>query len=130
MEIPRISSYQTSKQYIIHYLCGVSKISATIKDLRMSSEVNSLRRVRLCDPKDCSLPGSSIPGILQARVLERVAISFSRRSSQPRDRTRVSYIAGRLFTYYRLDGFSEECQEQPKSNLFCIRPGHRLMIHG
>ena len=39
MEIPRISSYQTSKQYIIHYLCGVSKISATIKDLRMSSEV-------------------------------------------------------------------------------------------
>ena len=36
MEIPRISSYQSSKQYIIHYLCGVSKISATLKDLRMS----------------------------------------------------------------------------------------------
>ena len=44
----------------------------------------------LCDPMDCSLPGSSIRGSLQARVLEWVAVSFSRRSSQPRDRTRVS----------------------------------------
>ena len=52
----------------------------------------------LCDPMDCSLPGSSIRGILQARVLEWVAVSFSRRSSQPRDRTRVSRIAGRRFT--------------------------------
>ena len=39
----------------------------------------------LCDPVDCSLPGSSVCGILPARVLEWVAISFSRRSSQPRD---------------------------------------------
>ena len=38
-----------------------------------------------CDPMDCSLPGSSIHGIFQARVLEWVAISFSRGSSQPRD---------------------------------------------
>ena len=37
-------------------------------------------------------------GILQARILEWIAISFSREYSQPRDRTRVSYIAGRLFT--------------------------------
>ena len=44
----------------------------------------------LCDPMDCSLPGSSIHGIFQARVLQWVAMSFSRRSSQPRDRTRVS----------------------------------------
>ena len=47
---------------------------------------------------DCSLPGSSIHGIFQARVLEWIAISFSRGSSQPRDRTQVSYIAGRCFT--------------------------------
>ena len=46
----------------------------------------------LCDPKDCSLPGSSIHGIFQARVMEWVAISFSSRSSWPRDQTRVSYI--------------------------------------
>ena len=41
----------------------------------------------LCDPMDCSLPRSSIYGILQARILEWVAVSFSRRSSQPRDCT-------------------------------------------
>ena len=52
----------------------------------------------LCDPMDCSLPGSSIHGILQARVLEWVAISFSRASSRPRDGTQVSRIAGRCFT--------------------------------
>ena len=39
----------------------------------------------LCDPVDCSLPDSSVRGILQARILEWVAISFSRGSSQPRD---------------------------------------------
>ena len=39
----------------------------------------------LWDPTDCSLPGSSVHGIFQARILEWVAISFSRRSSQPRD---------------------------------------------
>ena len=43
-------------------------------------------------PVDCSPPGSSVHGILQARILERVAIPFSRGSSPPRDRTRVSYI--------------------------------------
>ena len=43
-----------------------------------------------CDPMDCSLPGSSVHGIFQARILERVAISFSRGSSRPRDQTQVS----------------------------------------
>ena len=52
----------------------------------------------LCDPMDCNLPGSSVHGILQARVLEWVAISFSRTSSEPRDWIRVSCIAGRFFT--------------------------------
>ena len=49
----------------------------------------------LCNPIDCSLPGSSIHRVLQARVLEWVAISFSR-SSQPRDWTRVSHIVDAL----------------------------------
>ena len=44
-------------------------------------------------PMDCSLPGSSVHGILQARILEWVAISFSRGSSRPRDRTHISYIS-------------------------------------
>ena len=52
----------------------------------------------LCDPMDCSPPGSSIHGIFQARVLEWVAISFFRGSSPPRNRTRVSCIVGRCFT--------------------------------
>ena len=47
---------------------------------------------------DCSLPGSSVHGILQARILEWVAISFSRESSWSGDQTYVSCIAGRLFT--------------------------------
>ena len=54
----------------------------------------------LCDPMDCSLPGSSVHGIFQARVLEWVAISFSRRSSWPRDWTRVSHIVGTHFTIW------------------------------
>ena len=52
----------------------------------------------LCDPVDCSLPCSSVLGIFQARVLEWVSISFSRRSSRPRDQTRVSHVVGRRFT--------------------------------
>ena len=52
----------------------------------------------LCNPMDCSLPVSSAHGISLARVLEWVAISFSRGSSRPRDRTWVSCIAGRHFT--------------------------------
>ena len=52
----------------------------------------------LCDPMDCSPPGSSVHGIFQARVLEWVAIFFSRGSSQPRDRTWVSHIVSRCFT--------------------------------
>ena len=54
----------------------------------------------LCYPMDCSPPGSSVSGILQARILERVAIPFSRGSSQPRDRTCVTCTAGRFFTIW------------------------------
>ena len=52
----------------------------------------------LCVPTDHSPPGSSVCGILQARILEWVAIPFSRGSSQPRDETQVSHIAGGFFT--------------------------------
>ena len=53
---------------------------------------------QLCDPTNCSPPASSVHGILQARVREWVAIPFSRGSSQLRDGTWVSCIAGRFFT--------------------------------
>ena len=54
----------------------------------------------LCNPMNCSLPGSSVHGIFQARILEWVAISFSRGSSQPRDRTLVFCVVGRRFTIW------------------------------
>ena len=54
----------------------------------------------LCDPMDCRPLGSSVHGILQARILEWVAITFSRGSSQLRNRTWVSCIAGRFFTVW------------------------------
>ena len=55
----------------------------------------------LCDPTDCSPPGSSVPGILQARILQWVAMPSSRGSSRPRDGIHVSYapaLAGGFFT--------------------------------
>ena len=60
------------------------------------SEVAQLCLIH-CYPVECSPPGSSVHGIFQARILEWVAISFSRGSSQPRDWTQVSRIAGRCF---------------------------------
>ena len=54
----------------------------------------------LCNPLDCSPLGSSVHGIFQARILEWVAIFFSRGSSQPSDRTRVSRLTGRCFTVW------------------------------
>ena len=54
----------------------------------------------LCDPMDCTLPGSSVHGIFQAIVLEWIAISFSRGSSWPRNETRVSHIVVRRLTIW------------------------------
>ena len=64
------------------------------------SEVAQLCQT-LCDPVDCSLPGSSVHGIFQAIVLEWIAISFSRGSSQTRDWTRVSHTVDRHFTVWK-----------------------------
>ena len=54
----------------------------------------------LCDPIDCSLPGSSVHGIFQAIALEWISISFSRGSSQPRAWTQVFHIVDRSFTVW------------------------------
>ena len=60
----------------------------------------SLSRIWLCTSMDCSLPGSCVHGILQARILGWIAFPFSRGSSQPRDWTQVSHIVGRFFTVW------------------------------
>ena len=70
-----------------------------IKLCESESEVTQLCP-SLCDPMDRSLQGSSLHGIFQARILEWVAISFSMRSSQPRDLTQVSLIVGRQTLYH------------------------------
>ena len=62
--------------------------------VNVTVKVKLLSCSTLCDPTDCSLPGSSIQGIFQTRILEWVSISFSRRSSWPRDWTWVSGIVG------------------------------------
>ena len=66
------------------------------------------------DPMDCSPPGSSVHWILQARILEWVAMPFSRGSSQLRDWTHVSHIAGRFF-YHLSDQGSLEVSKSPDS---------------
>ena len=66
--------------------------------------------VQLCNPLDCSPPGSSVYGILQARILEWVAIPFSRGSFQHRDQICVSCITGRFFTIWSM----KETQYLPK----------------
>ena len=69
----------------------------------MKNESESVSRSVIsdsCDPVDCSLPGSSVHGIPPERILEWVAIPFSRDSSWPRDRTWVSCTAGRFFTVW------------------------------
>ena len=78
----------------------------------------------LCDPVDCSPPGSSVHGILQARTLECIAIFFSRGSSWPRDWTQVSCIAGRRLNLWATSKYKSKLQwdttshksEWPSSN--------------
>ena len=65
---------------------------------------------------DCSLPGSSVQGIFQAIVLERIAISFSSSSSRPRNGTRVSRIVGRRFTVWATKAPTVKGQQMGKRN--------------
>ena len=66
---------------------------------------------------DCSLPGSSVPGILQARILEWVAISFSRGSSRPRDQTQVSRNGGRCFNLWATREAKSACNSGDLSSI-------------
>ena len=70
-----------------------TSFSDTVKEVKVIQSCQTL-----CDPMDCSLPGSSVHGIFQAIVLEWIAISFSRGSSRPSDQSQVSCTAGGFFT--------------------------------
>ena len=87
----------------------------------------------LCDLKDCSLLGSSVHGILQARILVGLAISFFRGSSWPRDRTWVFSIVGRLFTTDPLGktlclrlSFLEISRHRASFSYYRLKPGEKL----
>ena len=82
-----------------------SNISTSILKLELYLAfvaVYVLSPVWLCDPMDCSPPGSSVHGISQARILEWVAISFTKGSSWPRDQTHISCVSciGRQILYH------------------------------
>ena len=87
----------------------------------------------LCNPMNCSLPGFTVHGILQERILEWVAISSSRGSSWPRDRTQVSFIAGRFFTVSDTRqsqmnmGSSQPRDWNHVSHVFCA--GRKVLYH-
>ena len=96
----------------------------------------------VCDPVNCSLPGSSVHGISQARILGWVAIPFSRGSSWPRDQTWVPCIAGRFFTIWAIGEAqpswyinltitmrSYEIMLGPKSNMTGVPIRRRLFGH-
>ena len=88
------------KQLIPHATKQLSLRATTREFMKEKESEVSQSCLILCDPMDYSLPGSSVHGIFQTRTLEWVAISFSRRSSQPRDWTLVSRIVGRRFTVW------------------------------
>ena len=79
----------------------------------------------LCDPLDCSPPGSSVHRILQARILERVAIYFSRGSSRPRDQAWVSCIVDRFFTIWATREDQTNIVSNGERQLFSLRLGIR-----
>ena len=72
---------------MLYIMIGVVVLSAQVCAKSLQSCLT------LCDPMDCSPPGSSVNGILQARILQWVAMPCSRASSQPKDRTHISYVS-------------------------------------
>ena len=81
-------------------LCPQERKTTKYNSLSISLERNLVTQsyLTLCNPMDCSPPGFSVHGILQARILEWVAIPFFSRSSRPRDWTQVSHV-GRQILY-------------------------------
>ena len=105
---------------VIRYVDKTESDKKSISLLWCRALPSRFSHVRLCDPIDCSPPGSSVHGILQARIQEWVAISFSRGSSQPSDQTCVSYVScfGRQVFFFTLvlpvKHFENHCGFLPK----------------
>ena len=87
---PQIETYNTPER---SGLCSMLALKRCIFTLESEVKWKSFSHVRLCDPMDYA-----VHGILQAGILEWVAVPFFRGSSHPRDWTKVSHIMGRFFT--------------------------------
>ena len=100
-DLPNPSTKPTSWQAILYHW-ALLKLTQCYMSTACMCAKSLQSRLTLCDRVDHSLSGSSVHGILQARILEWVAMPVSRGSSQPRDWTRVSYVSciGRQFLYH------------------------------
>ena len=83
------------KDILFNVYCWYTYIKVTAKRMKKKESVVTQSCSTLCDPVDCSPPGSSVHGILQIRIVEWVAMLFSRGYSWPSDWTQVSCITGR-----------------------------------
>ena len=91
------SHLENGDKWFLHSVLMTKRnIACKTQIIKMTSQLC----LTLCNPMDCSLPSSSVHGILQARILECVAMPFSRGSSWPRGQTWIFYIAGRFFTIW------------------------------
>ena len=96
------------------YLFILKKVKVLVAQLCLS----------LCNPIYCGPPGSSVHGILQARILEWVAILFSRGYSWPRDRIHISCIVGGFFTIWATRGLKLQNSQKKKKKKICPLSSH------
>ena len=123
-----IYSFYKWEKWVREWLMQVHKAQSQTPNMVLLSIVCALLLVINCsvaahsflDPMDCSPPGFCIHEILQSRILESVAISFSREASQPRDRTHVSCFAGRFFTIWAIREVSVCALESNKIGPFLL----------
>ena len=95
--LPRIFPTQGSNPGLLHCRWILYHLSQQGFMILLLLLLSCFSHVWLCNPMDCSLPGFSVHGVFQARILKWVAIPFSRRSSQPGHQTQVLHTAGRFF---------------------------------
>ena len=94
----QVSKFLFFQELQLFFLCELQENYLTF--LNYSTVLYLVARVQLCDPMHCSLPDSLSVGILQAKILEWVAMPSSSKSSPLRDQTHVFCIAGRFFTIW------------------------------
>ena len=97
--MPASSTWESQKRILFK---GQQRKRESCDSLNVTACMHTQSRPTLCNPMDCSLPGSSVQGILQASVLKWVAISYSRGSSRPRYRNCMSCVSciGRWILYH------------------------------